>query len=60
MEIKNIVNILHEKRDNGLGLFIATHDPFFEELADKVYILEKSALNIIKNDSINIAGGVKS
>lgn len=56
----NIVNVLQEKRENGLGLLIATHDPFFEELADKVYILEKSTLKIIKNDSINIAGGVKS
>lgn len=56
----DIVNVLQEKRENGLGLLIATHDPFFEELADKVYILEKSTLRIIKNDSINIAGGVKS
>lgn len=56
----DIVNVLQEKRENGLGLLIATHDPFFEELADKVYILEKSTLSIIKNDSINIAGGVKS
>ena len=56
----NIVDILQERRENGLGLLIATHDPFFEELADKVYILENSTLKIIKNDTINITGEIRS
>ncbi len=56
----NIVDILQEKRESGLGLLIATHDPFFEELADKVYILENSTLTIIKNNTINITGEIRS
>ncbi|MFX0087530.1 MAG: ABC transporter ATP-binding protein [Candidatus Hodarchaeota archaeon] len=43
-----IVKVLKEKRKNGLGLIITTHDPFFEEIADRVYILEKAKLKISK------------
>jgi putative ABC transport system ATP-binding protein len=53
----DIVKVLQEKRKNGLGLIITTHDPFFEEIADRVYILEEANLKISKIGISNCNGG---